>query len=113
MQKEAEHEMKTQNIDEKTINFLKQCITGTTAKETSNEYVLDEETGQMKLIKQKVNEKFMPPNADIIKLFYHHFYGENLDYEKLTDEELILEKQRLLKQLEEEERDCRKNKNKN
>ncbi len=85
---------------------------GTTTKETTNEFVLDEETNKMKLVKQKVNEKVLPPNADIIKLFYQHFFEEEKSYESLTDEQLILEKQRLLKELEEENAN-RKNKNEN
>lgn len=99
-------------FDEQTLKILKQSILGTTAKETTTEFVLDEETNKMKVVKKKVSEKFMPPNSDIIKLFYQHYFGENLDYEKLTDDELILEKQRLLKELEEES-DSGKNKTKN
>ena len=66
----------------------------------------------MKVVKKKVCEKFMPPNSDIIKLFYQHYFEETKDFEKMTDEELILEKQRLLKQLE-EENDSGKSKAKN
>lgn len=105
--------MKQIDLDEKILKILKQCITGTTAKETSNEYVLDEETGKMKLIKQKVCEKFLPPNSDIIKLFYQHCFGTENDYENLTDEELIIEKQRLLEILKEEENASGKNKKQN
>ena len=48
-------------FDEQTMNFLKQCILGTTTKETTTELVLDEETNEMKVVKQKINEKFLPP----------------------------------------------------
>ena len=99
-------------FDEQTLKILKQSILGTTAKETTTEFVLDEETNKMKVVKKKVSEKFMPPNADIIKLFYQHYFGKDEDYEKLTDDELIMEKQRLLKELE-EENDGRKSKTKN
>ena len=99
-------------FDEQTLKILKQSILGTTAKETTTEFVLDEETNKMKVVKKKVSEKFMPPNADIIKLFYQHYLGKDEDYEKLTDDELIMEKQRLLKELE-EENDGRKSKTKN
>ena len=105
--------MKPINLDEKILKILKECIIGTTAKETSNEYILDEETGKMKLVKQKVSEKFLPPNSDIVKLFYQHCFGEEKDYENLTDEELILEKQRLLNILKEEENASGKNKKQN
>lgn len=104
--------IKWKTFDEQTLKILKQSILGTTAKETTTEFVLDEETNKMKAVKKKVSEKFMPPNADVIKLFYQHYLDDKVDYEKLTDEELVLEKQRLLKQLEEES-DSGKNKTKN
>ena len=99
-------------FDEQTLKILRESILGTTAKETTTEYALDEETNKMKIVKKKVSEKFMPPNADIIKLFYQHYFDAEVDYNKLTDEQLILEKHRLLKELEEES-DSGKNKTKN
>ena len=81
-----------------------------TTKEVITEYLFDEETNKMKLIKKKVNEKTLPPNTDIIKLIYQQANIKE-DLEKLTDEELEQEKQRLLKQLKEEENGCRKSKN--
>lgn len=83
---------------------------GMTTKEVITEYLFDEETNKMKLIKKKVNEKTLPPNTDIIKLIYQQANIKE-DLEKLTDEELEQEKQRLLKQLKEEENGCRKSKN--
>lgn len=79
------------------------CIKGLTTKETITEYVLDEETGKMKLVKQKINEKSLPPNVDLLKLIYPHMVNAKTDYEKLTDEELEREKQRLLIELKEKE----------
>ncbi|MBQ9795518.1 MAG: hypothetical protein IJW36_00965 [Clostridia bacterium] len=55
----------------------------------------------MKLIKQKVNEKSLPPNVDLLKIIYPHLIENEKNYEKLTDEELKKEKQRLLKELKE------------
>ena len=66
----------------------------------------------MKVVKQKVQEKSLPPNIDIIKLIYQHFVESKQDYNKLTDEELEEEKQRLLKELRREEIASRKNQNK-
>ena len=43
---------------------------------------------------------------DILKLVYQHFAEETFDYNKLTDEELEKEKQRLLKELKEKNGDC-------
>ena len=72
---------------------------------------MDEETGKLKVIKQKVNEKDIPPNNDILKLIYQH-YTEDIDYNALTDEQLEQEKQRLLNELKEKNSDSRKSKNK-
>ena len=73
---------------------------------------MDEETNTLKIVKQKVQEKSLPPNIDIIKLIYQHLMENKQDYNKLTDEELESEKQRLLKELRREEIASRKNQNK-
>ena len=54
----------------------------------------------------------MPPNIDMLKLIYPHVVEEKQDYNKLTDEELESEKQRLLKELRREEIASRKNQSK-
>ena len=64
------------------------------------------------MVKQKVQEKSLPPNIDIIKLVYQHLVDSKEDYNKLTDEELEVEKQRLLKELRREEIASRKNQSK-
>lgn len=84
-----------------------------TTKEIVSEYVLDEETGKMVMVKQKINEKNLPPNTDIIKLIYQHFADDKTDYDKMTDQELEAEKQRLIKELKESNSDSRKSKTKN
>lgn len=88
------------------------CITGLTTTETTTEYSLDEETNKLKVVKKKVQEKNLPPNADLIKLIYQQVVETKTNYEKLTDEELEIEKQRLLNKLVEEEVASRKNKSK-
>lgn len=85
---------------------------GLTTKEVTTEYCLDEETNTLKVVKQKVQEKSLPPNIDIIKLVYQHLMENKQDYNKLTDEELEEEKQRLLKELRREEIASRKNQSK-
>lgn len=84
-----------------------------TIKEITTEYARDDETGEMIQIKQKVCEKSVPPNTDIIKLIYQHFAEPKKDYDSLTDQELEKEKLRLLKELKEKENDSRKNKTQN
>ena len=86
-----------------TLKALKSCIKGLTTKEVTTEYVLDDETGKMKIVKQKVNEKSLPPNVDLLKLIYPHLVEKKKDYDSLTDDELEKEKQRLLRELKEKD----------
>lgn len=90
-------------FDEETLNALKRCLTGSTCRETTSEYVLDEDTNSMVMVKQKVTEKTIPPNPDLMKLIFQKLSGEETDYNALTDEELHREKLRLLKELKEME----------
>jgi len=100
-------------LDIETLKALKSCIEGLTTKETVTEYVLDEETGKLKVAKKKVSEKNLPPNVDLLKLIYPTMVEKKVDYNSLSDEDLEKEKQRLLKQLKESESVSSKSKNKN
>ena len=100
-------------LDIETLKALKSCIEGLTTKETVTEYVLDEETGKLKVTKKKVSEKNLPPNVDLLKLIYPTMVEKKVDYHNLSDEDLEKEKQRLLKQLKESEGVSSKSKNKN
>lgn len=62
----------------------------------------------MKMVKQKVVEKNIPPSIDVIKLIYQDVTNNKQDYESMTDEELELERLRLLKELKEGKDDSRK-----
>ncbi len=67
----------------------------------------------MKLVKKKVNEKSLPPNVDLIKIIFQQIrddQNKELDYDKMSDEELEKERKRLLKELKEMENDSRKSK---
>lgn len=99
-------------MDLETLKALKLCIKGLTTKEVVTEYAVDDETGKLKIIKQKVSEKNLPPNVDLLKLVYPHMVEAKTNYEKLTDEELEQEKVRLLKELKEKESVVGKSKNK-
>lgn len=86
---------------------------GSATTETTCEYVLDSETNEMKLVKKKVNEKSLPPNIDLIKMIFQQIKEDDekkYDYDKMTDEQLEQEKQRLLKELKEMKNDSRKSK---
>lgn len=98
-------------LDATTIKAIKQCVSGLVLQEITSEYIFDDETKKMKLVKQKKVEKNIPPNTDIIKLIYQKS-EEKTDYDKFTDEELEQTKQRLLKQLKEKSNDGSTSKNK-
>ena len=83
-------------MDLETIKALKLCIKGITTKEIITEYAVDDETGELKIVKQKISEKSVPPSVDLLKIIYPHLIATKKDYNKLTDEELETEKQRLL-----------------
>ena len=74
--------------------------------------MVDDETGDLKIVKQKISEKNLPPNVDLLKLIYPDLEKKQ-DYNQFSDEELEAEKQRLLKELKENENVGAKNKNKN
>lgn len=86
-------------FDEETLSALKRCLTGSICKETTSEYVLNEETKKMVMVKQKVSEKTIPPNPDLMKLIFQKLNDEQTDYNSLSDEELKKEKLRLLREL--------------
>lgn len=53
----------------------------------------------MVMVKQKVSEKTIPPNPDLMKLIFQKLNDEQTDYNSLSDEELRKEKLRLLREL--------------
>ncbi len=95
------------------MKALKLCLEGLTTTETTTEYALDEETGKLKIVKQKVSEKNLPPNVDLLKIIYPQIMEKKTDFNALSDEELEKEKQRLLKELKEKESVGGKSKNQN
>ena len=94
------------------VKAFKDCVSGVKTKEITTEYVMDEETNQLKIAKQKVQEKVLPPNIDLLKLIYQQLTETKMNYEQYTDEELQKEKERLLKMLKENEDGSNKSKNK-
>ena len=106
-------DIKKEVLDDVTFKALKTCITGFTTKEIVSEYAIDDETGNLKIVKQKISEKNVPPNTDIIKLIYQQVAQQKVNYESLSDEELEQEKQRLILELKEKENVGGKNKSKN
>ncbi len=81
------------NLD-KAQDAIYSLAKGFKSIEITEEYVVDENLGQLQLQKKRITTKYLPPDVEAYKLLF----GDTL-YEELSDEELEKEKQRLLKQL--------------
>ncbi len=79
---------------ENEIAGLEKLARGFDNVETIDEYALDPDTGELKLIKRRVTTKYVPPDLDAYKMLY----GAT-NFDALTDEELQEEKVRLIKSL--------------
>lgn len=91
------------NKNKKSIKkALKKRALGYDSTEVTEEYT-DDGDGGVKLIKRKVVKKNVPPDVSAVKLLIE-IEGEESDFSTLTDDELELEKQRLLKLLEKEKK---------
>lgn len=73
-----------------------------TSTEVVEEYTIDE-GGKEKLIKKKVTKKYVPPDLSSAKVLLEKFQGNEIS--TMSKEELLKERQRLLKQLKEFEED--------
>ena len=85
--------IKTLSRDDIKQALLKRAI-GFDAKEVIEEYVGGDDG--VKLTKKKVTYKFVPPDVTALKLLIE---GEEKDTSSLSDEELLMEKERLLESL--------------
>lgn len=105
--------MNLEDLDDETYKAIKKLVKGFCLKEVTNEYVADE-NGDMKLSKQKVSKKLVPPNTDILKMLFNKTETQSLSFDAWSDAELEKEKQRLLKLLKKGENDeYRANQSKN
>ena len=82
--------------DKKLNDAIMKVALGYSVEEVTEEYGV--ENGELKLVKRKETKKDIPPDLKAMKLLL-----DDKDYSALSDEELEAEKQRLLKQLKEEE----------
>ncbi len=90
-------------LDKKILNALKQSLIGVKVIETTSEFVRDEETNEMVKVKQKISEKTIPPNTDLLKIILNKITIDNVsELDKLSDEQLLKEREKLLNQLKEE-----------
>ena len=94
-----EEEMKD---EEKLKKALLRKATGYDACEITEEFSV--ENGVETLSKKKVTKKHFTPDLTALKLLIDKFYPSfDLDLKSMTDEELLLEKNRILKLLEDEQ----------
>lgn len=105
--------MNLEDLDDETYKAIKKLVKGFCLKEVTEEYVADD-NGDMKLSKQKVSKKLVPPNTDILKMLFNKTETQSLSFDAWSDAELEKEKQRLLKLLKKGENDeYRANQSKN
>ena len=85
----------SENIIKKTL--LKKA-NGFVLEEIAEEYAVEEDS--LKLLKRKITTKEVAPDINAIKVLLELDNLDKVDYSNLTDEELMEEKNRLLKLLE-------------
>lgn len=87
-------------ISEKEIKkALYKKALGYDANEVVEEFVLDE-SGDYKLSKRKVTKKHISPDLSAVKLLLEKVEKKSDRYSKMTDEELIREKLKLIEMLQ-------------
>ena len=82
--------------DKKLNEAIMKVALGYSVEEVTEEYGV--ENGELKLVKRRETKKDIPPDLKAMKLLL-----DDKDYSALSDEELEAEKQKLLKQLKEDE----------
>ncbi len=92
-------------MDEEEIKraLLKKAV-GFESDEVVEEYTTDE-NGNAILSKRKITKKFNPPDISALRFLLEQESLTDDEISKMTDEQLLLEKQRLLQLLKEKERE--------
>lgn len=68
-------------------------------KEITEEFCKEDE-GKMVLTKRKVTKKNVPPDITAVKVLLEMYADDkSLDFEKMSDEELLLERDKLIEKL--------------
>lgn len=86
--------VKTKKKNEFEQVLIKKAL-GYDATEVIEEYSAGEE-GEIKLIKKKITKKNVPPDLSALKMLLE---SQNLSVTQMTDEELLLEREKLLSEL--------------
>lgn len=82
--------------EEKIKSALIKCATGLKAKEVVEEFCVQD--GELKLVKRKVTKREIPPDIKAMKMLLE-------DGEEVSDNELLAERENLVKMLKEIEDD--------
>lgn len=85
-------------MDEEILKTLLKKATGYSHDEVQEEYSVKED-GEIVMTKRKVTKKYYPPDNVSLKAYLELADGKSID--EYTDEELQIEKNRLMKQLKE------------
>lgn len=89
--------------EEKIRRALLKKALGYQTNEVVEEYVLDDE-GNARLSKKKVTKKHISPDISAMRVLLERYYTDIADdIRNMTDEQLLAERDRLLKQLKEED----------
>lgn len=86
--------VKTKKKNEFEQVLIKKAL-GYDATEVIEEYSAGDE-GEIKLIKKKITKKNVPPDLSALKMLLE---SQNLSVTQMTDEELLLEREKLLNEL--------------
>lgn len=97
------------NDDEIKNALLKKAL-GFESDEIVEEYVTDE-NGNAVLSKRKITKKFNPPDINALRFLLEQGDISDDDISKMTDKELLHEKNRLLQLLKEKEKEENENGN--
>ncbi len=91
--------MKENKIDEKKLKkaLIKKAL-GFDSTEIVEEYLSSDE-GEIKLSKKKITKKAVPPDMTALKLLMEEDFK---DLDKMSDEDLIAEREKILKLIKEE-----------
>ena len=96
---------KLEDVDESIKLALIKKALGYEAIDEVKEYAVDENE-KMKLTKKKITKKFVSPDIAAAKTLLEYYFDENKnEYEAMSDEELLAERERLLNLLKSEEDD--------
>ena len=94
------NDMEGNEIYNKKLNkaLIKRAL-GYMNREVTEEFSSD--NGKMKLIKKKITKKKVPPDITAVKVLLDIYSDQDLDVSNMTDEELLLERDKLLEKLKE------------